>query len=50
MLWVTIIVLIIVVAVALLLKAHTKRELVEYPYQKADSLFSPAERSFLGVL
>ena len=50
MLWVTIIVLIIVVAVALLLKARTKRESVEYPYQKADSLFSPAERSFLGVL
>jgi hypothetical protein len=50
MLWVTIIVLIIVVAVALLLKPRTKRESVEYPYQKADSLFSPAERSFLGVL
>jgi hypothetical protein len=50
MLLVTIIVLIIVVAVALLLKARTKREPVDYPYQKADSLFSPAERSFLGVL
>jgi hypothetical protein len=50
MLWVTIIVLIIVVAVALLLKARTKCEPVDYPYQKAGSLFSPAERSFLGVL
>jgi hypothetical protein len=50
MLWVTIIVLIIVVVAALLLKTHSKRETVEYPYQKADSLFSPAERSFLGVL
>jgi hypothetical protein len=50
MVLVTIIVLIIVVAAALLLKARSKREPAEYPYQKADSLFSPAERSFLGVL
>ena len=50
MLWVTIIVLIIVVVAALLLKARSKHEIVEYPYQKTDSLFSPAERSFLGVL
>jgi len=50
MLWVTVIVLIIVVVAALLLKARSKQETLEYPYQKADSLFSPAERSFLGVL
>jgi hypothetical protein len=50
MLWVTVIVLIILVAAVLLLKARSKHETVEYPYQKADSLFSPAERSFLGVL
>ena len=50
MLWVMIIVLVIVGVAALLLKARSKQETVEYPYQKADSLFSPAERSFLGVL
>jgi hypothetical protein len=48
--WVLILVLVIIVAVALLLKAQSKREPVKYPYQKADSLFSPAKRSFLGVL
>jgi hypothetical protein len=50
MLWLTVIVVVILVAAALLLKARSKREPAEYPYQKADSLFSPAERSFLGVL
>jgi len=50
MLLVTIIVLIIVVAAALLLKARPQREPAEYPYKKTESLFSPAERSFLGVL
>jgi hypothetical protein len=50
MLWVTIIVLIILGAVILVLKARSKHETVEYPYQRTESLFSPAERSFLGVL
>jgi hypothetical protein len=50
MLWVTIILMIIVGVIALLLKARSKHGPVEYPYQKADSLFSPAERSFFGVL
>ena len=50
MLWLTIVLVVIVVAAALLLKARSKREPAEYPYQKADSLFSPAERSFLGVV
>jgi hypothetical protein len=49
MLWGTILVLIILIAAALLLKVRSKRE-PEYPYRKADSLFSPAERSFFGVL
>jgi len=50
MLWVLIFVLLIIMVVTLLLKARSKREPAAYPYQKADSLFSPAARSFLGVL
>jgi len=50
MLWVLIFVLLIIMVVTLLLRARSKREPAAYPYQKADSLFSPAERSFLGVL
>lgn len=50
MMWVLILVLAVVVAAVVLLKARSKSEPAEYPYQKADSLFSPAERSFLGVL
>jgi hypothetical protein len=50
MLWLTIIVLIIVGLIALLLKARSKQETIEYPYQKAGPIFSPAERSFFGVL
>ena len=50
MLWVTIIFLIIVVLGAFLLKARSKHEPAEYPYQKVETLFSPAERSFFGVL
>jgi hypothetical protein len=48
--WVTIIVLVILGVAAFLLKARSRKETAEYPYQKTDSLFSPAERSFLGVL
>jgi hypothetical protein len=50
MLWLTIIVLIIGGVIVFLLKARPKQETIEFPYQKAGSLFSPAERSFLGVL
>jgi hypothetical protein len=50
MLWLLILVMAIIVAAAILLKAQFKRVPAKYPYQKADSIFSPAERSFLGVL
>jgi|MudIll2142460700_1097286.scaffolds.fasta_scaffold36545_3 hypothetical protein len=50
MLWLSVIVVVILVAAVLLVKARSKREPAEYPYQKAESLFSPAERSFLGVI
>jgi putative restriction endonuclease len=50
MLWVTIILLIIVGVATLLLKGRLKHETIEYPYQEVNSLFSPAERSFFGVL
>jgi hypothetical protein len=50
MLWVLILILLIIMVVTVLLKARSKHEPAEYPYQKADSLFSPAERSLLGVL
>jgi hypothetical protein len=50
MMWALILVLVIVVAASLLLKLRFKPESLEYPYHKAHSLFTPAERSFLGVL
>jgi len=51
MLLVFIIVVIVILAFFILSVSKNKLTLSnEYPYQKAKTLFSPAERSFLGVL
>lgn len=42
-------VLVVIVAVASVLTKHSRRG-DEYPYTRCTALFSPAERSFLGVL
>jgi hypothetical protein len=44
-----IIIIFVVVGILILLKKRETKPSY-YPYQKAGSLFSPAERSFLGVL
>ncbi len=44
-------VIVVAIAVLLVLKARSPRLATnEFPYRKNDSLFTPAERSFLGVL
>jgi hypothetical protein len=50
--WIIIATVIIVVLALILAKlSHKKKtEFIDYPYQKTEVLFSPAERSFLGVL
>jgi len=50
--WVIIAVAFAVVIVIVILKLSQKQGIqsVEYPYKKLDVLFTPAERSFLGVL
>lgn len=50
--WIFVLAVIIVVAVIALAKFTKKGEAesADYPYQKAGVLFTPAERSFLGVL
>jgi hypothetical protein len=52
MLWIIIAVVIFAAAMFLLAKRSEKGKPAQeaFPYQKADALFSPAERSFLGVL
>ncbi len=52
MLWIIIAVVIFAVALFLLAKRSEKGKTTQetLPYQKADALFTPAERSFLGVL
>ncbi len=45
-----IIVIIVAIVVVLLMLLLKKRRGSAYPYKKLDALFSPAERSFLGVL
>jgi len=47
---VAIVVLVISAIVLIKSKQKGKTEPTDYPYQKAEVLFSPAERSFLGVL
>jgi len=50
--WVVIILIIIAIFAIILIKLSQKHETkpTEFPYKKLDALFSPAERSFLGVL
>lgn len=50
--WVVIAVFIVVVLAVAILKLLQKQGIqpTEYPYRKLDVLFTPAERSFLGVL
>lgn len=50
--WIVIAVLIVVVLVVVILKLSQKQgtKSTDYPYRKLDVLFTPAERSFLGVL
>ena len=50
--WVVIAVVIVVVIAIAVLTLSQKQEIQqpEYPYKKIDVLFTPAERSFLGVL
>jgi ssDNA-binding Zn-finger/Zn-ribbon topoisomerase 1 len=52
MLWIIIAVLVMAVALFLLAKRSEKGKPAQeaYPYQKSEALFTPAERSFLGVL
>ena len=52
LLWIIIAVVIFAVALFLLGKHSERRKPAQeaYPYQKSETLFSPAERSFLGVL
>lgn len=45
-----IVVFVIIAAVFKVLLTKGKREPQDYPYEKESGLFSPAERSFLGVL
>lgn len=52
-LWPLIVVIIIVGIIATALKTllgGNRGEIKDYPYEKEQALFSPAERSFLGVL
>ena len=44
------VIFVIIAAVFKVLLAKGKREPQDYPYEKEPCLFSPAERSFLGVL
>ena len=50
--WIVIAVIIVVILVFVLSKPllNQKNQSAEYPYQKINVLFTPAERSFLGVL
>jgi hypothetical protein len=52
--WGPLILVVLVVVLIVVLVALKKRPppsvLVDYPYRKSDALFTPAERSFLGVL
>jgi hypothetical protein len=52
MIWIVLGIAIIIALSLLILKTKTQVELKisEYPYSKKEVLFSPAERSFLGVL
>lgn len=45
-----ILILLVVVVGLFALFAPKRKSTASYPYQKQDSLFTPAERSFLGVL
>jgi hypothetical protein len=50
--WTFIVVTVFIVVVAILAKLYLKKEdkHTDYPYRNAGALFSPAERSFYGVL
>ncbi|MDM8516386.1 DUF2726 domain-containing protein [Desulfobacterales bacterium HSG16] len=50
--WIVISLFIVVVLAIVIVKLSQKQgtQPIEYLYQKIDTLFSPAERSFLGVL
>ncbi len=50
--WIVIVILIIVILAIIKAISSQKQDIVEpeFPYKKLDVLFSPAERSFLGVL
>jgi len=51
MIWISILLIVLVAVAALAFKQTSgKQEQSDYPYQKASVLFTPAERSFLGVL
>jgi ssDNA-binding Zn-finger/Zn-ribbon topoisomerase 1 len=52
MIWIIVAVVIFAIALFLLAKRSQKGSPAQevYPYQKSDALFTPAERSFLGVL
>ncbi|MDD4649010.1 MAG: DUF2726 domain-containing protein [Desulfoplanes sp.] len=46
----SIVLLIVIIGIVIKLKFSGSSDTTEYPYQKCHALFSPAERSFLGVL
>jgi hypothetical protein len=50
--WAVIMMIIVVILTVVILKLLQKHKIqpTEYPYRKIDILFTPAERSFLGVL
>jgi len=50
--WIVIVLIVVALLAIAAVKLSKKREVLpnEYPYRKLDVLFSPAERSFLGVL
>jgi len=45
-----IVVIVVVVALIIILSKGKSGDEIDYPYRKLDTLFTPAERSFLGVL
>lgn len=51
MIWIAIVCIVIIAVVVFVLRQTSgKQEQADYPYQKVGILFTPAERSFLGVL
>ncbi len=49
--WIVIVIIVVVVVALIIILSKGKSvDEIDYPYRKLDALFTPAERSFLGVL